>query len=338
MVVGSGSAGRRHAAALIAHDPARRVVVVRRPDSTTPDGSLQALGAVVVSDLDDALEQAPTLAVVASPAPWHADAATSLLDADCQVLVEKPVVASLRDGSTQRLAVHPRAPEHLLVGYHLRFGDVLPQVAAWIDAGAIGTPRSARFEVGQHLDQWRPGTDAHRGVSARVELGGGVLLELSHELDAVAAVLGEPITEVDRCELRHDGAPTDGVVETVAELELRLRSGTPCSVHLDMTSTTPVRRWTIEGSEASIEADLLAARVELRRSDGTIDEHRCAHGERDRAERRLIAHLEGLTAHGVAPGCGIEDGLATVAVVEAARASAAGACAVQVDHGDRSAA
>jgi hypothetical protein len=154
----------------------------------------------------------------------------------------------------------------------------------------------------------------------------------------VAAVFGEPIAEVDRCELRHDGAPTDGVVETVAELELRLRSGTPCSVHLDMTSTTPVRRWTIEGAEGSIDADLLAARVELRRLDGAADEHRFPDGERDRAERRLIAHLEDLSVHGVAPGCGIEDGLAAVAVVEAARASAAGLCAVQVEHRDRSAA
>jgi predicted dehydrogenase len=336
--VGSGSAGRRHATALLARDPARRVLLVRRPDSTTPDGPLQALGVEVLSDLDDALGRAPTIAVVASPAPWHAEMATTLLDAGCQVMVEKPVVASLHEGSTRRLAEHPRAHDHLLVGYHLRFGDVLPQVAAWIRTGAIGTPRAARFRVGQHLGSWRPGTDAHLGVSARVELGGGVLLELSHELDAVAAVFGEPITEVDRCELRHDGAPTDGIVETVAQLEVRLRSGTPCSVHLDMTSTAPVRRWTIEGTEGSVEADLLASRVELRRLDGEVAEHRFPDGERDRAERRLIAHLEDLSTHEVAPGCGIEDGLAAVAVVEAARTSAAGACSVQVEHGDRSAA
>lgn len=338
LVVGSGSAGRRHAAALLARDPARRVLLVRRPGSTTPDGPLQALGVEVRSQLGEALEHAPTLAVVANPAPWHAEVAATLLDAGCQVMVEKPVVASLHDGSTQRLALHPRAHGHLLVGYHLRFGDVLPQVAAWIDAGAIGTPRAARFQVGQHLGSWRPGTDARLGVSARAELGGGVLLELSHELDAVAAVFGEPIVEVGRCELRHDGAPTDGTVETVADLELRLRSGTPCSVHLDMTSSTPVRRWTIEGTEGSVQADLLASRVERRRSGGAGDEHHFPDGERERAERRLMAHLEDLPAHGVAPGCGIEDGLATVAVVEAARASAAGACAVRVARDDRSAA
>jgi predicted dehydrogenase len=338
LVVGSGSAGRRHAAALLARESGRRVLVVRRPDSTTPVEPLHALGVEVLPSLQQALEHEPTLAVVASPAPWHAHAATTLLDAGCCVMVEKPVVASLQAESTRRLRAHPHARDRLLVGYHLRFGDVLPRVAGWIRSGAIGSPLAARFTVGQHLGSWRPGTDADRGVSARAELGGGVLLELSHELDALTAVLDEPITVVAGCELRRDGAPTDGVVETVADLELRLRSGTRCSVHLDMTSRTPVRRWAIKGTEGTIDADLLTSRVELRRPDSAVDARSFPDGERDRAGRRLIAHLEDLAVQGVAPGCGIDDGLATVAVVEAARRSAAEACTIDVDRADRSAA
>ena len=38
-------------------------------------------------------------------------------------------------------------------------------------------------EVGQYLPDWRPGTDYKSGVSAQKDLGGGALLELSHELD-----------------------------------------------------------------------------------------------------------------------------------------------------------
>lgn len=312
--------------------------MVRRPDSPTPLEQLTELGVEVVSSLEDALRAAPTLAVVASPAPWHPADATALLDAGCHVLVEKPVAAALHTTSTQRMAAHPHAHDRLLVGYHLRFSEVLAQVVTWIGQGGVGTPTAARLVVGQHLSAWRPGTEAQLGVSARAELGGGVLLELSHELDVATVVLDAPVVAIERCTLRHDGAPTDGIVETVADLDLRLRSGQSCSVHLDMTSHTPQRRWTVEGTEGTVEADVLASRVSLRRRDGTVEDRSIPTGDRDRAEHRMIAHLEDMTANGVAPRCGIDDGLAAVAVVEAARRSAALAGPVAVEQLDRSAA
>jgi predicted dehydrogenase len=338
VVVGSGSAGRRHAAALLARAPGRRVVMVRRPGSTTPLEPLDALGVELVPGLQDALRTAPALAVVASPAPWHATAATELLDAGCHVLVEKPVVASLDAPTTQSLAVHPHVRRRLLVGYHLRFTDLLAQVVSWIGQGRIGTPTAGELVVGQHLGSWRPGTEAHHGVSARAELGGGVLLELSHELDVARVLFDAPVATVEHCELRHDGAPTDGTVETVADLELRMGSGPSCRIHLDMTSHTPVRRWTIGGTEGTVVADVLASRVSLRRSDGSVDERSIAAGDRERAESRMIAHLEDMAANGAPPRCGIDDGLAAVAVVEAAKRSAAQGGPVEVTHLDRSAA
>jgi predicted dehydrogenase len=50
---------------------------------------------------------------------------------------------------------------------------------------------SIRCETGQHLETWRPGSDYRLGVSARRELGGGVLLELSHELDYLRWIFGD---------------------------------------------------------------------------------------------------------------------------------------------------
>jgi predicted dehydrogenase len=44
--------------------------------------------------------------------------------------------------------------------------------------------------VGQHLADWRPGRDHRTGYSAKAELGGGALRDLSHELDLALWLFG----------------------------------------------------------------------------------------------------------------------------------------------------
>jgi predicted dehydrogenase len=56
--------------------------------------------------------------------------------------------------------------------------------------GDIGQIQSIRCEVGQYLPDWRPGKDYRTTVTARRELGGGALLELSHELDYLQWIFG----------------------------------------------------------------------------------------------------------------------------------------------------
>ena len=96
-------------------------------------------------------------------------------------------------------------------------------------------------------------------MTARQELGGGVLLELSHELDGLRFVLGDVVSCSAR--LRRDGAPTDGLVDTVADLDIELASGIQGHVHLDMVSEEPFRTWTVPGTDGTLTADLLQGTI-----------------------------------------------------------------------------
>jgi len=328
VVVGSGSAGQRHASTLRSLLPAAELVVVRRTPGPLPD-RLAQLDPVVESSVADAVRRRPHVVVVASPATHHAEDATEALRAGAHVLVEKPLAATIADAESIAVAAS-EVERSVVVGYHLRFGRVAPLVAGMVRSGALGALTSFRFEVGQHLDQWRPGTDPRRSVSARQELGGGVLLELSHEVDAVRLVVGD-VRDVTAT-LSTDGAPTDGKVETVADLVLRAGEDVPGEVHLDMTSQTPFRRWTVDGEQGSLRADLLTGRVELLGADGTVEVlSEGFDGERELAEERLVAHLLDVV-EGASPECTVEDGLAALAVVEAARRSAATCGTVAVDR------
>jgi predicted dehydrogenase len=205
----------------------------------------------IVYDLEQALSTRPQIAIIASPAPFHVRTALELASAGIHLLIEKPLSDSL-DGVDDLIHEAESKGVVLMVGYHLRFSPSLNCIRGAITDGAIGTVLSLRAEVGQFLPDWRPGTDYRSGVSARSEMGGGVILELSHELDYVRWLGGE-IRSV-QAETGHlAGLEID--VEDVAEIVVRFDSGAIGSIHLDMFQRIATRTCRVVGSEGSVEWD-----------------------------------------------------------------------------------
>ena len=79
----------------------------------------------------------------------------------------------------------------LMTAYNLRFQPSLQEFRKQIKQQRIGKILSVRVEVGQYLPNWRPESDYRKGVSAQKKLGGGVLLELSHEIDYISWIFGD---------------------------------------------------------------------------------------------------------------------------------------------------
>jgi predicted dehydrogenase len=97
-----------------------------------------------------------------------------------RVLVEKPLLAA--PGRLPAAKFARRA-----VGYNLRFH---PVVAALRSALANRRIQTASFQVGQWLADWRPARNVEETYSARRVAGGGVLRDLSHELDLTMWLFG----------------------------------------------------------------------------------------------------------------------------------------------------
>jgi len=73
----------------------------------------------------------------------------------------------------------------------LRFLPSLIEFKKQAHSVKIGKIYSVRAEVGQYLPSWRPEVDYRKGVSAQKNLGGGALLELSHEIDYLSWIFGK---------------------------------------------------------------------------------------------------------------------------------------------------
>ena len=186
LIVGLGSIGTRHLRLARQLLPDADIRVLRRqPCDSVPEyanGCLQSLAA--------AIDFAPQIAVIANPSTLHMRAALPLANAGAHLLVEKPLSAT-PENVGQLLTTCHKQKTVLLTGYNLRFLPSLQQFRNLLEQAVIGKVLSVRCEIGQYLPAWRPDNDYRQSVSARRELGGGALLELSLERGYLRWIFGE---------------------------------------------------------------------------------------------------------------------------------------------------
>lgn len=309
LVVGLGSIGRRHLSNL--RESGLEAIGVVSAGATQAD---LPSGVMLYRDLAAAIAAVrPDIAIVANASPGHVASAQALAEAGAHLFIEKPLSDQMT--GVDRLAeTCARQQLVTLVAYTLRFLPVMLRTKALLPT--IGTPLFLSADVGQYLPDWRPGQDYRQGVSARRELGGGALLELSHEIDYVRWLLGDP-GSVFAAMSRSGLIEID--VEDSADL-LLLYPGARARIHLDFLERCKSRRCRIVGAQGTLETDLIAGTVSLHMAGA-------AHAEVEKPAaadpyNAALAHFLDCVAQGTASRIPLADGAATLNLIEAARRSA----------------
>lgn len=251
LVVGLGSIGRRHIHNLKAINPGFRVAVWRKKHPGEDLGDVSPLIDQVVTSLDEALAFHPDAALVTNPAHLHVETGLELAQKGVHLFIEKPL-SNTMEGVDSLLDLCRSSGVVLMVGYNFRFYEPLRRMKQAIAGGSIGRIMALRAEVGQYLPEWRPGVDYRRSVSARQDLGGGAVLELSHEFDYARWLAGE-VESVSAQIGRLSDLEID--VEDTAEIILKFTSGAIGSVHVDMVQRPTTRICRIVGTEGTLTWD-----------------------------------------------------------------------------------
>lgn len=172
LVLGYGSIGSRHARLLGEMGCDVAVVSPREIDFPQRHATLR----------QGWLIHRPTLVVVANVTTAHYSALAELaqLGHSGNVLVEKPIF-------DRAMPVPDNNFRLLRVAYNLRFHPVLTRLREELANQRL---ISAQAYVGQYLPSWRPLTDYRLCYSAHADQGGGALLDLSHDLDYLAWMMG----------------------------------------------------------------------------------------------------------------------------------------------------
>lgn len=188
LIVGYGSIGKRHLRLVRAKFPEASILLYRhRHTMTIPLGATS-----VTSSLDEILRFGPDVAIIANPASLHLSVANYLVKIGCDILIEKPISNDLPE-AYKFLETLEKHNVFCAVGYNLRQKPSLKRFKDLVLSQAVGEPISVKSEVGQYLPNWRPGTDYRENVTSSAHLGGGVMLELSHEIDYLNWIFGRPL-------------------------------------------------------------------------------------------------------------------------------------------------
>jgi len=317
LVAGCGSIGRRHLKNL--RELGVRQLGVCDPDAERSAPVVKELGVAAFLDLGDALRaQKPDAVFVCTPPVQHVALAMQALAAGVHVFIEKPLshdwqgVEELLQAATQR-------GRTVQVGYNLRFHPGPQKLKEMVEGGRLGRILWAYAEAGQYLPDWRPWQDYRQSYTARRALGGGILLDGSHELDYLTWLLGTPMEVM--CMAGRVGA-LEVDVEDCADLLLRFPGGAQAQVHLDFVQRGYARTCKVVGERGTACWDFTGREVRVFSAESNGWESFAYDFEPNDMYVAEIEHFFECISSGQSPAVGLCQAADTLKLVLAAKSAA----------------
>lgn len=279
VVVGLGNISKRHRENIRTMCPDEEIVSVSA--SGKIDGRYLRNSDNVVARLEDVDLDDVSFAVIASPATKHLDHASQLAKFGVPLYIEKPLAATT-DDCKSLMEVAYRNGVKSKVGYCLRFMDSAKKMHELINSRFLGDIYHVYINVGQYLPDWRVGADYRDSVSAKKELGGGALLELSHELDYLQWIFGKFRVKYSRLSFSKDLQIN---VEDQVDVVLVGEKEEVAYVHLDFLQRGVQRRCEVIGKNGRLIWDLVEDKVSFAVAGGVMLLHS------PRAESRNYMYL-----------------------------------------------
>jgi len=224
LIIGLGSIGQRHVRIL--RETVRSNIFALRQKTTRPL-NLPGITEYFFRWADVPMPSID-FAIICNPTPLHIPTASILVRNDIPFLMEKPVCSSL-DGAVPLLRLVQKKRLPVLIGFNWRYHHLYQKIKRIASSLELGKPLSFLTEMGQHLPDWRS-YDYTASSSARKKLGGGVIFDLTHEID-LAVDLMEDVRLLSCIKRKVSDLKID--TEDIAEITLLHNNGGLSQIHLD---------------------------------------------------------------------------------------------------------
>lgn len=265
LFTGLGSIGKRHLRLVQDYDNSIEIHAYR--SSGTDETAFPDV--IQHTSLTDALATNPDIAFITNPTSLHVETATACAKAGCHLFIEKPLSHTL-DGVDELMTTVTENELLTYVACVLRFHPVLQRISTLLADNTIGDLNSFRIYSGSYLPEWRPEQDYRTSYSADPEMGGGVVMDLIHEIDYSYWLFGDITTvrswvgQVSSLDIE-----TEDLAETIVETE----AGVIGQIHLDYYRSEPRRTIEISGNSGVIQGDLIDGTVTIDTNGKRDTEH-----------------------------------------------------------------
>ena len=258
LIVGCGSIGRRHLRNLKSLGITKLTALDAQPQRA--EAVAEELGISTFTSLSQALQSSPDVVFITTPTSFHVPLALDAANNGCHIFIEKPLSHNL-DGVDELISLVQAKKLVTMVGCNMRFHPGLSLVKSLLDDGAVGRVLVARAQVGQWLPDWHQWEDYRQGYSARKDLGGGVILDATHELDYIGWLLGSRVYQLVCFADKTSCLEID--TEDTAAIMLRFADGAIGEVHMDYVQRAYSRSCHIIGDMGTIHWDYTEGQVRL---------------------------------------------------------------------------
>jgi predicted dehydrogenase len=228
-VVGTGYLGRLHARVLT-EIPAATVAGFVEPNDAIATEVASSLGIRRVATVAELARQIDC-AVVATPTIAHFDVARELIEAGCDVMVEKPITATV-DEAKRLIEIARKYNRIVQVGHVERYNPAIVAVA--------DLARDTRYIECERI-----------GVFSGRSLDVDVLLDLMiHDLNLVLSLLRQKVVDI-----RAVGVPVLTEKVDITNVRLELESGAVANLTASRVSQDRVRKQRFFGGDFYISVD-----------------------------------------------------------------------------------
>jgi predicted dehydrogenase len=249
LIIGAGSIGRRHINNLnnLGYED---IDVVDISDSNLDYVKENFKVKETFNDFKDALSsKSYDAAFILTPPIYHIPMALELARNAIDLFIEKPLGHNL-EHVDELIKVKEKNNLVVMVGYNQRFNFGLRKLKSYIENGTLGKNHYIRAEAGQYLPDWRSTQDYRKSYTAIKELGGGIILDGSHEIDYVMWLAESKVKNIKATYDKVSNLEIN--VEDIAETIFRFENGIIASIHLNMIERGYNRYCKIVGEEGSV--------------------------------------------------------------------------------------
>ena len=243
LVIGCGSIGQRHIKNLLTVGESNIEIYDSNHHLSKKVGK-----SFKVRTLDRLEFNEPDCTLICTPPSSHIKLANMSLKNGSHVFVEKPLSDTL-SGINELAKISKDKSLQVFVGYTFRFDLGLVKIKQLLSQKIIGNILSFDAYEGWYLPKWRPWQDHTKSYTGSKKLGGGIILDGSHEINYLQW-LGGRINQVFSY---YNSTPKLKVkTEGIAEILVLFQSNAIGRVHLDFVNPVYNRHCEIIGDEGSI--------------------------------------------------------------------------------------
>lgn len=185
LIIGLGSIAKKHIDAIYQKNKFARIYALR----SNPTSKSEIEGVFDIYNLSDINMSEIDFILISTPTSEHFTTIKQLSYYNKPLFIEKPLFSEINEETDMLVNEIENRKILTYVACNLRFLESLKELKHQLKGKRIN---EVNVYCGSYLPDWRQGVNFRKVYSANKEMGGGVHIDLIHELDYVYWLFGKP--------------------------------------------------------------------------------------------------------------------------------------------------